>query len=170
MSGLLFANHRFWHSTPMDWQRLGRWATVATITLYAAAAASLAIMLGESLLPEGSPAQRTFHDIADYLNRLGDIGSGAIIAIIVFILAGGGAGMLLFDAYDRFQEIRKRRAEERAAALAEGQAQGRAEGRAQGRAEARAEIQDRLKEQGINLDDLLPPDEPEPDNQGWLFP
>ena len=154
----------------MDWQRFERWATVATIALYVAAAASLVIMLGESLLPEGSPAQRTFHDIADYLNRLGDIGSGAIVAIIVLILSGGGTVMLLFKAYDQFQENRKRRAEERAAALAEGQAQGLAEGRAQGRAEARAEIQDRLKEQGIDLDDLLPPDEQEPGPGGWLFP
>ena len=113
----------------MDWQRFERWATVATIALYVAAAASLVIMLGESLLPEGSPAQRAFHDIADYLNRLGDIGSGAIVAIIVLILSGGGAGMLLFKAYDQFQENRKRRAEERAEALAEGQARGRAQGR-----------------------------------------
>ena len=142
----------------MDWQRFERWATVATIALYVAAAASLVIMLGESLLPEGSPAQRAFHDIADYLNRLGDIGSGAIVAIIVLILSGGGAGMLLFKAYDQFQENRKRRAEERAAALAEG------------RAQARAEIRDRLKERGIDLDDLLPPDEAEPGAGGWLFP
>ena len=142
----------------MDWQRFERWATVATIALYVAAAASLVIMLGESLLPEGSPAQRAFHDIAGYLNRLGDIGSGAIVAIIVLILSGGGAGMLLFKAYDQFQENRKRRAEERAAALAEG------------RAQARAEIRDRLKEQGIDLDDLLPPDEAEPGAGGWLFP
>ena len=66
--------------------------------------------------------------------------------------------MLLFKAYDQFQENRKRRAEERAAALAEG------------RAQARAEIRHRLKEQGIDLDDLLPPDEAEPGAGGWLFP
>ena len=143
----------------MDWQRLGRWATIATITLYVAAAASLVVMLGESLLPEGSPAQRTFRAVADYLNRLGDIGGGAIIAVILFILVGGGTGMLLFDAYDKFQEIRRRRAEERAEALAEGRAEGLAEGLAQGRAEGlvqgRAEILNELRERGVNLDDFL---------------
>jgi predicted transposase YdaD len=35
----------------------------------------------------------------------------------------------------------------------------RAEGRAEGRAEARAEIIEQLRDKGINVDDLLPPDE-----------
>ena len=74
--------------------------------------------------------------------------------------------MLLFKAYDQFQENRKRRAEERAEALAEGQARGRA----QVRAEARAEIRDGLKEQGIDLDELLPPEELENGRAGWLSP
>lgn len=166
MSGLLFANHRFWYSTPMDWQRFERWATVATIALYVAAAASLVIMLGESLLPEGSPAQLAFQNIADYLNRLGDIGSGAIVAVILFILVGGGTIMLLLKAYDQFQENRKRRARERAEAAAEGRAEGRAEGLAEGLALGRAEIIGQLRERGISLDELVVSDESEPENPG----
>ena len=138
----------------MHWRRLERWATVATIALYVAAVASLVIMLGESLLTEGSPAQRVFRDVAEYLNRLGNIGGGAIVAVILFILVGGGTGMLLLKAYDQFQENRKRRARERAEALAEGHAQGRAQGR--------AEILDLLRERGVNLDELLPPEETKP--------
>ena len=134
----------------MHWRRLERWATVATIALYVAAVASLVIMLGESLLTEGSPAQRVFRDVAEYLNRLGNIGGGAIVAVILFILVGGGTGMLLLKAYDQFQENRKRRARERAEALAEGRAQGR------------AEILDLLRERGVNLDELLPPEETKP--------
>ena len=166
----------------MDWQRFERWATVATIALYVAAAASLVIMLGESLLPEGSPAQRAFHDIADYLNRLGDIGSGMIVVVILFILVGGGTVMLLLKAYDQFQENRKRRARERAEAAAEGRAEGLAEGRAEGLAEGlaegraeglveglalgRAEIIDQLRERGISPDELVVSDETEPEDPG----
>ncbi len=154
----------------MDWRRFERWATVATIALYVAAAASLVIMLGESLLSEGSPAQRAFHNIADYLNRLGDIGSGTIVVVILFILVGGGTIMLLLKAYDQFQENRKRRARERAAAAAEGRAEGLAEGRAEGLAEGlalgRAEIIGQLRERGISLDELVVSDETEPEDPG----
>jgi hypothetical protein len=97
----------------MDWRRLERWAIVATITLYVAAAASLVIILGESLLAEGSPEQPGFRGRADYLNRLDEIGGGAVIVAILFILIGGGTGMLLLKAYDQFQENRKRPARER---------------------------------------------------------
>lgn len=158
----------------MDWRRLERWATIATITLYAAAAATLIIMLGESLLSEGSLAQRVFHDIANRLTRLGDIGSGAIVAVILFVLVGGGTLMLLLKAYDQFQENRKRRARERAEAAAEGRAEGRAEGlaeglaagRAEGLALGRAEIIDQLRERGISLDELALPDETDPEDPG----
>ena len=154
----------------MDWRRLERWATVATIALYVAAAASLAIMMGESLLTEGSPAQRGFRYTADYLNRLGDIGGGAIVVVILFVLVGGGTVMLLLKAYDQFQENRKRRARERAEAAAEGRAEGIAAGRAQGLAEGlalgRAEIINHLRERGINLDELALPDETDPEGPG----
>lgn len=135
----------------MDWRRLERWAIIATIALYVAAAASLAIMLGESLLSEGSSQQRAFHDIANYLNRLGEIAGGMIIVIVLLILVGGGIGMLFLKAYDQFQENRKRRARERAEAVEEGKAIGIEQGR--------AEILDELRERGFDVDDLLPPDE-----------
>ena len=127
----------------MDWRRLERWAIIATIALYVAAAVSLAIMPGESLLSEGSSQQRAFHDIANYLNRLGEIAGGMIVVIVLLILVGGGTGMLFLKAYDQFQENRKRRAQERESARAEG----------------RAEIIEQLRNKGVNVDDLLPPDE-----------
>lgn len=135
----------------MDWRRLERWAIIATIALYVAAAASLAIMLGESLLLEGSSQQRAFHDIANYLNRLGEIAGGMIIVIVLLILVGGGIGMLFLKAYDQFQENRKRRARERAEAVEEGKAIGIEQGR--------AEILDELRERGFDVNDLMSPDE-----------
>jgi hypothetical protein len=44
---------------------------------------------------------------------LDEIGGGAVIVAILFILIGGGTGMLLLKAYDQFQENRKRPARER---------------------------------------------------------
>ena len=128
----------------MDSRRLERWAIVATIALYVASAASLVIIPGESLLAEGSPEQPGFRALADYLNRLGEIGGGAVIVAMLFILIGGGTGMLLLKAYDQLQENRKRPAREREAALA------------QGRAEGRFALLEELRNLGINVDDLLP--------------
>ena len=147
----------------MDWRRLERWAIIATIAAYVAAVVSLAVFLGEFLLPDGSPAQRIFHGIANYLGRLGDIGGGSIVTVILLALIGGGTYVLILKAIDKINENRERRARERAeweaASRAQGRAEGRAEGRAQGRALGRAEIIEQLRDKGINVDDLLPPDE-----------
>ena len=70
--------------------------------------------------------------------------------------------MLFLKAYDQFQENRKRRARERAGDIAEG--------RAKGRAEARAEILEQLKARGLDVDEFIPPDDPENNKPGWLFP
>ena len=94
--------------------RLERWAIIATIVLYVAAVASLIILLGERLLPEGSPARRAFHNAANQLNRLGDIASGTIIIIILLVLAGGGIYVLILKAIDKYHANRERRARERA--------------------------------------------------------
>lgn len=131
----------------MDWRRLERWATIASIALYVAAAVSLVIMLGETLLPADSPSRRAVNYIANYLQRLGDIGGGTIIIVVLLILAGGGTYMLFLRAYDKYQENKQRREQERAA--------WRAEAIAEGRAEGRAEILDELRELGINVDNLL---------------
>ena len=139
----------------MDWRRLERWAIVATIAAYAAAVISLAVFLGEMLLPEGSPAQRIFHSIASDLGRLGDIGGGSIVVIILLVLIGGGTYVLILKAIDKINENRERRARERA----EWEAASRAKGHAEGRAQGRAELLDQLRERGYNVDDLLPPDE-----------
>ena len=145
----------------MDWRRLERLAIIATITLYAAAVVSLIIMLGESLLPESSPVQRAFHDTANWLSRLGSIGGGTIIVIILLVLAGGGTVIFLLRAIDQFRENQKRREQERA--------EWQAASRAQGRAEGRAEVIEKLKDKGINVDELLPPQELPPEER-WLFP
>ena len=157
------AQSEIWYSQAMDWRRLERWATWATIALYVAAAVSVIILLGESLLPAGSPAQQIFHGIANHVNRLGEIGGGTLIYVILLILIGGGIYVLILRAIDKYHENRERRARERAEAIAEGHAEGRAEGHAEGRAEGRAEgleqgraeVRDQLQERGYNLDDLL---------------
>ena len=158
----------------MDWRRLERWAIIATIAAYAAAVVSLAVFLGEILLPESSPAQRTFHGIANYLGRLGDIGGGSIVAVIMLALVGGGTYVLILRAIDKINENRERRARERAeweaASRAYGRSEGRSEGHAQGRAQGRAEIIEQLKARGVDVDELIPPDEPEANGRGWLFP
>lgn len=150
----------------MDWRRLERWAIIATIAAYVAAVASLAVFLGEILLPESSPAQRIFHGIANYLGRLGDIGGGSIVAVILLALVGGGTYVLILKAIDKINENRERRARERAV----WEAASRAHGRSEGRAEARAEILKQLKARGVDVDELMPPDEPESNGRGWLFP
>ena len=98
----------------MDWRRLERWATIATIALYAATAVSVTVLLGEILLPANSPAQRIFHGIANLFSRLGDIGGGAIIFVILLVIAGGGIVVLILRAIDKYQQNRERRARERA--------------------------------------------------------
>ena len=145
----------------MNWRRLERWAIIATIALYAAAAASFIILLGESLLPESSPVQRVFQDTANWLNRLGDIGGGTIIIIILLVLAGGGIYVLFLKAIDKYHENRERRARERAEWEAEARSRGLAQGRAEGRTEGRAEILEELRKRGVNVDDLVPPTEPD---------
>ncbi len=140
----------------MNWRRLELWATIATIALYAAAVVSLIIMLGESVLPKDSTAQRTFHDIANYLNRLGEIGGGTIILVILLILVGGGIIVLFIKAWDKYQENRARRAREIAEALSQGRQEGREEGH--------AEIRDQLQQRGYDLNELLSSNGRHPDS------
>ena len=146
----------------MDRRRLELWATIATIALYIAAAASLVIFLGENLLQEGTRAQRIFAATANHLNRLGGIGGGSIVAVILLILVAGGTWVLFIKAYDKYLENKQRRERERA--------EWRAQAIAEGRAEARAEILEQLKARGIDVDELIHPDEPESNKPGWLFP
>ncbi len=128
------------------------------------------ILLGENLLPSGSPAQQIFHGIANHLNRLGEIGGGTVIYVILLILVGGGIYVLILRAIDKYHENRERRARERAEAVAEGRAEGRAEGLEQGRAEGleqgRAEFRDQLQERGYDLDELLGSNGHNPDPNG----
>ena len=154
----------------MDRRRLELWATIATIAIYVAAATSLVIFLGENLLQEGTRAQRIFAVTANHLNRLGGIGGGSIVAVILLILVAGGTWVLFIKAYDKYLENKQRRERERAEWRTQAIAEGMAEGLAKGRAEARAEILEQLKARGIDVDELIHPDEPESNKPGWLFP
>ena len=78
--------------------------------------------------------------------------------------------MLILRAIDKINENRERRARERAEWEAASRAYGRSEGHAQGRAQGRAEIIEQLKARGVDVDELIPPDEPEANGTGWLFP
>ena len=70
--------------------------------------------------------------------------------------------MLILRAIDKINENRERRARERA--------EWEAASRAYGRSEGRAEIIEQLKARGVDVDELIPPDEPEANGRGWLFP
>lgn len=67
----------------MNWRRIERWATIA---LYTAASVAVVIVLVEALLPVGSLGGKLARVAAHYLTRLGDVGSGALLAIIVIAL------------------------------------------------------------------------------------
>ena len=139
----------------MNWRRLERWAIIATVALYVAAAVSVIILIGESLLPEGSPVQRALQDAAHWLTRLGGIGGGTVVIIILLVMAGGGIYVLILKAIDKYHENRERRAR----AIAEALDQGREEGREKGRAEGRAELLDQLRERGYSVDEFLSPED-----------
>jgi len=130
----------------MDRRRLELWVTLA---LYIAAVVSLIVLLARRLVPERSPLQRAAQTIAEYLGELGDVASGTIVLIILLVIRGTATMALLTKGYELYREMLGRNE------------QLRAEGRAEGRAEARAEIIEQLRDKGINVDDLLPPDESE---------
>ena len=132
----------------MDWIRLERWVTLA---LYSAAVVAATIMLAERLLPEGTPAQRAAAAAAEFLSELGSIAGGAIIVIILIVI-GGTLGMaLLTKGVDLYREMRGRNDQLRAEGIAIGKEVGREQGQ--------AEIRDRLRELGLDLDELLRSDD-----------
>ena len=136
----------------MDWIRLERWVTLA---LYAAALVAATIMLAERLLPEGTPAQRAAAAAAEFLAELGSIAGGAIIVIILIVI-GGTLGMaLLTKGVDLFRELLGRNDQLRAEGIAIGKEMGLEQGLEQGREQGQAEIRDRLRELGLDLDELL---------------
>ena len=152
----------------MDWIKLERWVTLA---LYSAALVAATIMLAERLLPEGTPAQRAAAVAAEFLSELGSIAGGAIIVIILIVI-GGTLGMaLLTKGVDLYREMRGRNDQLRAEGIAigkemgleqgleqgreQGLEQGREQGLEQGREQGQAEIRARLREVGVDLDELL---------------
>ena len=157
----------------MNWRRVERWATIA---LYTAASAAVVIVLLEALLPSGSLEQKLAQVAAQQLTRLGDVGSGALLAIIVIaLLVMGGIWImvLIAEGVSRLstliKEIRGQNEQLKAAAREEGLAEGRQEGLAEGRQEGLAEgrdemrdiVRERLEERGIDPDEILPLNDPE---------
>ena len=134
----------------MNRRRLELWVTLA---LYIAAIVSLIVLFARRFSPEGSPLRRTAETVAEYLGELGAVASGTIILIILLVIGGTVTMALLTKGYELYQEMRGRNEQLRA--------EGRAEGRVAGRAEARAEIIERLRNKGIDVEDLLPADEPD---------
>ena len=128
----------------MHRRRLELWVTLA---LYIAAVVSLIVLLARRLASERSLLQRTAQTVAEYLGELGEVASGTIILIILLVIGGTVIMALLTKGYELYREMLGRNE------------QLRAEGRAEGRAEARSEIIEQLRNKGINVDDLLPPDE-----------
>ncbi len=122
-------------------------------------------MLAKRLLPDGTVSQRLAVGAADLLTELGGISEGLLIVIILLILGGNRIMVSIFEGVDRYREWKRKnaqlKAEVRAAVLDEGIAAGRAEGRAEGRAAERAAIRAWLEAQGLNPDDILPPEEPD---------
>ena len=154
----------------MDLRRLERWVTTA---LYIAGGVALVIMLAKRLLPSGSLWQRAANAAAELLTELGGISEGLLIVIILLILGGTRIMVSIFEGVDRYREWRRKneqvKEEAKAAGLAQGRKEGRKEGRAEGitegiaegRAAERAAIRARLEAQGLNPDDILPPEEPD---------
>lgn len=124
----------------MDRRRLELWVTLA---LYIAAVVSLIVLLARRLAPERSLLQRTAQTVAEYLGELGEVASGTIILIILLVIGGTVIMALLTKGYELYREMLGRNEQLRA----------------EGRAEGRAEIIEQLKERGINVNDLLSPDE-----------
>ncbi len=165
------------YNASVDWQRLERWITV---TLYISGGAGLVILLTKNLAPDGTLPQWLAQAVAGHLSELGNISAGWFIIIILAILGGNRIMVSIFTGVDRYREWRGKNeqlkaqaraaghaaghaeglAEGHAEGLAEGHAEGIAEGLAEGRAAERAAIRDRLIAQGLNPDDILPPDEP----------
>ena len=173
------------YNASVDWQRLERWITV---TLYISGGAGLVILLTKNLAPDGTLPQWLAQAVAGHLSELGNISAGWFIIIILAILGGNRIMVSIFTGVDRYREWRGKNeqlkaqaraaghaaghaeghaegiaqglAEGHAEGIAEGLAEGRAEGLAEGRAAERAAIRDRLIAQGLNPDDILPPDEP----------
>ena len=145
----------------VNWRRIERWATIA---LYTAASVAVVIVLVEVLLPPGSLGQKLARVIAQHLTRLGDVGSGALLAIIVvalLVMGGIWTMVLIAEGVSRLstliKEIKGQNEQLKTAAREEG----RAEGRAEGRDEMRDIVRERLEERGIDPDEILPPQDPE---------
>ena len=77
-----------------------------------------------------------------------------------------------FELWSYFKErlAYRKRTEAEIAAWKAGRSSGLSSGLATGRAVECATIKAQLMKQGIDLDDLLPPDETEGNEPGWLFP
>ena len=133
----------------MNWHRLERWVTV-----YFGVAAGIAVIiqLTKRFAPEVWFLHRLARDVADYLDELGDIGSGAIIVVFLSVMGGSWVMTVLLRGIEKLHEMRQ----ERRRIREEGRMEGRKEGREEGRREMLATLRSRLMEMGHDPDEILP--------------
>ena len=133
----------------MNWQRLERWVT---ISFGVAAGIAVIIQLTKRFAPEVWFLHRLARDVADYLDELGDIGSGVIIVVFLSVMGGSWVMTVLLRGLEKLHEMRQ----ERRRIREEGRMEGRKEGREEGRREMLATLRSRLMEMGHDPDEVLP--------------
>ena len=140
----------------------------------------------DELLPAGSPGQLVAHSIAHYLTRLGDVGSGALLGLIVVaLLVMGGIWLmvLIAEGVERLSTIIKEMKSKDAPTIAAAREEGRTLGIEEGREEMRAIAQallvafdidegtarERLVRKGIDPDIILSSRDPRqsPEAEEW---
>ncbi len=137
----------------MNWQRLERWVT---ISFGVAAGIAVIIQLTKRFAPEVWFLHRLARDVADYLDELGDIGSGVIIVVFLSVMGGSWVMTVLLRGIEKLHEMRQERRRIREEGRMEGRKEGRMEGREEGRREMLATLRSRLMEMGHDPDEILP--------------
>ena len=90
----------------MNWQRLERWVT---ISFGVAAGIAVIIQLTKRFAPEVWFLHRLATDVADYLDELGDIGSGVIIVVFLSIMGGSWVMSVFLSGIEKWEEMKAKR-------------------------------------------------------------
>ena len=127
----------------MNWRQIERWATIA---IYISAGVGLAMLMVEELSPPGSPAAQLGETVGRYLTRLGEIGGGALFAIVLAYLTVIGATWLMVLLMEGIDRLRSRRARSQLR-MQQMQEEFRAKIREEVREEFRANIREEMREE-----------------------
>ena len=127
----------------MNWRQIERWATIA---IYISAGVGLAMLMVEELSPPGSPAAQLGETVGRYLTRLGEIGGGALFAIVLAYLTIIGATWLMVLLMEGIDRLRSRRARAQLR-MQQMQEEFRAKIREEVREEFRANIREEMREE-----------------------